>query len=358
MYFVLSMVAGMALTGYCAYLFFRGDLNNNKAVNKEFQDDAARYNTMRNKSPYPSAENLKLVANDLSQVKSLLDEFRKKFIPLPKPPEEDARGFSTYLEDTILDLKEQATNNSVGLSADMAFGFTDLRHKFRFPPDHIPMWMQQLTEIKALCRILYDAKINSVEEFRRVPVSTNDVFVTPTDTFAANIASTPLATFTPYKIEFRCFTPELAAVMEGLARSSNCFIVKNVVVKPAEVKPETMIQPVAAPVAAAPAAPAPSQVAAGATDPRALRMAQGAGGAAGGGAGAGGAGGAPGPPPSRFQRLNPSAPAPPPRRAPAPGGATAPANVAMPAPGSTALPTILREKLLYITLSVDAVKFK
>lgn len=359
MYFAISMVAGMALTGYCAYLFFWGDLSNNKEVNKAFHDDAERYKLAQGKTPYPSAENLKSVTNDLGEVKALVEEFRKKFSPFPKPPEKDVRGFSSYLEDTILELKEQASNASVGLSADVAFGFTDLRGKLRLQPEYVPLWMQQLSEIKVLCGILYDAKINSVESFRRVPVATNDLFSTPTDTFAANLTNTAMATFTPYKVEFRCFTPELAAVMEGLARSSNCFIVKNVVVKPAEVKPESMYQPVAAPVAAAaPAAPAPPPVAVAGSGALSYRDALRAGAAGGGGRpvapGATGAGAGPGRP---GMAPGPQ-PVPPPVNRPPPGGATPPAFGGMPPPGTTVLPTVLREKLLYITLSVDAVKLK
>ena len=67
LFFVLSMVAGLALTGFCAYLF-SNDLKDNKEVNKETQDDASRYSQLRGKNPYPSEENVKRAKDELSQV--------------------------------------------------------------------------------------------------------------------------------------------------------------------------------------------------------------------------------------------------------------------------------------------------
>ena len=248
-----------------------------------------------------------------------------------------ARAFSTYLEDTILELKVDATNASVGLPADIAFGFTDQRHKLVFGTDDVPAWMEQLTEIKALCGILYAAKINSIAGFRRVAVSTNDLFVTTTDQFTAYMVDNSLETITPYKIEFRSFTPQLAAVMEGLAHSSNCYVVKCIVVKPAEAALQAQVQTAAT--------PAPPPVAAPAVPPKPAAW--------GGRAAAGRQRGI------RSQTARLGRAPPPPTPVPPPRPVAAPPAVAVAAPsGTTGLPTVEQEKLLYITLSVDVVRLK
>jgi hypothetical protein len=244
LFFVLGMAAGMILTGYCAYVFFFVDLSKNVDLDKDYADNASQYDALRTNTrvPYPSEENIQHAREDQTQVKAVVDELHKTFVPFPAPPPLDAKGFSEYLENTIFDLRTKATNAEVGVPDDFAYGFTDLRGKLNPPLENIPLWMQQLAEIKTLCDILYHAKINSLISLRRVPVSTsNDSIVTVNDLLSARIAPTPFGTATPYKMEFKCFSRELAAVLDGLARSSNFISVKNIVVKPAG--PRTIDQP-------------------------------------------------------------------------------------------------------------------
>ncbi|MGD0413378.1 MAG: hypothetical protein ABSC18_16930, partial [Verrucomicrobiota bacterium] len=259
LFFLLSLVAGLVLTGYCGYLF-SGDLKQNAVVNTEFQGYVTQYNALQKKPVYPSDEHIQQAKAELGQVTEFEDQVNKAFSPYTPHPKEDEKGFSEYLENTIAELKTQATNASVALPDTMAFGFTDQRGKLRYPLENIEPWMQQLTEIKALCNILFGAKINSLAMFRRVALSpTNDLILNPDDTFPASKVTTSAETKTPYKIEFRCFSRELAAVLNGLAQSGNCFIVKNVVVSPADVKSLGQNPPAAAPeaVASAPAPPTP-----------------------------------------------------------------------------------------------------
>ncbi len=258
LFFALGLAAGLILTGYCAYVFFWVDLSNNAAVNKDFADYTSQYEALGNnpKVPYPSDDNIQHAREDQGQVKGLVDQLRQTFAPFPIPPKEDAKGFSEYLENTIFDLRTKATNAEVGVPDDFAFGFTDQRGKLNPPAENIPLWMQQLAEIKTLCDILYSAKINSLVSMRRVPVnSTNDLIATANDLLNTHIAPTAFGTATPYKMEFKSFTRELAAVLAGLARSSNCFVVKNIVVRPAG--PKTLDQPGYAPGVTLPGQPTP-----------------------------------------------------------------------------------------------------
>lgn len=333
LFFLLSLVAGLALTGYCGYLFIGVDLSNNKTLNTDFQTSQNQFNQLQRKPVYPSDEHLQQAKAGLGEVTEFEDQLHKAFSPWAAFPKEDEKGFSAYLEDTIVDLKTKATNASVGLPETIAFGFTDQRGKLRYPLESIDPWMQQLTEIKALNDILLKAKINSLAYFRRVAVSSNDLFLNPNDTFPASMVVTPSQTRTPYKMEFRCFSRELAAVMDGLARSSNCFVVKNVVVMPAGLKLPEVAQTEPEPAAATPpAANRPRSVAAPVvTDDTdvvqralAIRMARTA----------------------AARAASTAAPAP--AKTGGASGTTGPA---------TAPVTALREQLLYITLSVEAVKF-
>jgi hypothetical protein len=205
-------------------------------VKKDCQDAEAEYDKLLTNVPSPTAKNIEMAKEDLGQLKGLVEDVRKMFPPPPAQPPLDDQKFSAYLEDTIFDLRNKATNAEVGVPDNIAFGFTDQENKLKFPRENILPWMRQLEQIKAICDILYRAKINSLANFRRVPVSSSDLIVSQDDSFGAKITSNALRRVTPYKFEFRCFTPSLAAVMEDLARSSNCFIVKVVMVNPSDIQ--------------------------------------------------------------------------------------------------------------------------
>jgi hypothetical protein len=332
LFFVLSLAAGLALTGYCAWRLM-GDLSNNTGVKTEVQGTEAQLEALKNRKPYPSQANIKNVSNDVEEVRALLADVKRTYAPFPPPPKMDEHGFSIYLEDTIYELRNKASNNEVELPENMNFGFTDQRDKLKFPLECIPLWMEQLTEIKALCDILYDAKINSLATFRRVPVSPSDEFRTPTDQLAAGMSNNAMATITPYKIEFRCFSAELTAVLNGLARSSHCIYPKNIVVVAAD-SGSLARRPVVTAAASAADDTTGTNSAPADTGRRGRR-----GGPLAPAAGASPDAGAPDQPKTRR-----------------PGAADA-GNAGAVSPGRAPV-TMLREHLLFVTLSVDVVNFK
>lgn len=329
LFFVIGMAAGLILTGYCGWLFM-GARGVNTDVNTEYQTDLGQYNDLRGKGL--SEESITRAREDVQHVKEFADEARKAYALFPPPPKEDEKGFSEYLANTLSELKLKATNAEVGLPADFAFSFTDQQHKLNYPQENIGPWMQQLTEIKALCDILFAAKINSVVSWQRVQVSGTDRFATGTDQLLAGEVSLPIATITPYKFTIRCFTAELAAVMDGLARSSNCFIIKNIVVVPAEKNLTDTSQPNTPTPTYVPAARVPFRPPRPEEDRRAYSEES----------------------RNYYLRLDAKEKR---EAAAAAAGAAAPvAAVTILTSGPAT--TVLREHLLFITLSVDVLKFK
>src|ERR1039458_654900 len=96
LFFVISLAVGLALTVYCALLFW-GDLSRNTGVDKEFQDYVVSYGDLQKKNPYPSKANIDRANDDASQVRGFVQEFRKAFAAFPTPPTENEKGFSAYL---------------------------------------------------------------------------------------------------------------------------------------------------------------------------------------------------------------------------------------------------------------------
>ena len=174
LFFVLSMAAGLILTGYCAWLFY-GDYKRNAAVKQECQDNEAQYDKFLNQCSFPDGNEHRVGQGRREPTEGVGGGSAQNIHPpQPAPTRLDDQRFSAYLENTIFELRSKATNAEVGLPDKIAFGFTDQQNKLKFPPENIQPWMRQLAQIKALCDILYRAKINSVASFRRVPVSPTD----------------------------------------------------------------------------------------------------------------------------------------------------------------------------------------
>ena len=75
----------------------------------------------------------------------------------------------------------------------------------------------QLAEVKAICTVLFQAKINSLDNIRRERVSEDDLKGPQTDYLPEKSVTNELAVLSPYEVTFRCFSSELAAVLAGFA---------------------------------------------------------------------------------------------------------------------------------------------
>jgi hypothetical protein len=223
--FVIIVGVGLVLTGYCGYLLYRS-LNDNSAVSEDYKSTLSNLETTQKKNPYPSPENIQAAKTDQERVRRFLADFRKSFASFAAPPVEDEKGFKTYLEESMVRFRAEATNAGVQLPADYAFSFSSLIGKLTYPPGNIPSWMQQLQEISVILDILYRAKVNYLASLQRVPVAADDNAAV--DCLSATAVTNQWGIVTPYKITFRGFSAEIAAVMEGFARSSNCFIIKAI----------------------------------------------------------------------------------------------------------------------------------
>jgi hypothetical protein len=254
--FVIAVAIGIILTGFCGYLLYNS-LNANSGTNDDYQANVANLQAAQQKTPYPSKQNIEAATADQARIQKFLNDFRKSFSPFPQPPVEDDRGFKVYLEDSLVRFRAEATNAEVGLAPEYGFSFSSLVNKLNYTPSDISAWMNQLQEISAILDILYKAKINFLTALCRVPVSPDDTGAGDCLIQASTITN-QTGVVTPYKITFRGFSTELAAVLEGFAKATNCFIVKSVDIAEDATASQSMPQPQVINQPAAPAfVPAP-----------------------------------------------------------------------------------------------------
>ncbi len=320
LFFVITAAIGLAVTGYCGYLLYAA-LADNSAVGDEYTTTVNSLKDLQQKKPYPNKDNIKSAKADQDRVQAFLADFRKAFAPFPIPPKEDDRGFKDHLERTIYQLGWDATNAGVLLPDDYAFSFSQIRDKLSYSPECIVPWMQQLEEIKVICHILYRSKINYLEMLQRCPVCSDDP--PGSDYLQASSTTNQWGVVTPYKVMFRGFSTEVAAVLAGFAGSSNCFIVKDIDVTQSKAPLPQVVVPVA---------PQPVYVPTPQPQPNPYLMNGG----------------------MESRRMGERGEYSREFRRPPPQAAAAPA-----APPTPAGPvTILSESLLFVTVSVDIVKLK
>jgi hypothetical protein len=108
----------------------------------------------------------------------------------------------------------------------------------------------QLGEVKAVCEVLFRAKVNSLDNLRRERVSPDDNQGPQSDYHDQKSVTNELGVLATYEVSFHCFTPELAAVLTGFSSSPFGFVVRSMNVEPAPVtiQPEVTAAPVFTPI--------------------------------------------------------------------------------------------------------------
>ncbi len=203
LFFVIGSLVALILMGLAAwFLYTKWGLNNE--VLAKLNDDYAELKNLNSANPHPGAgsvDNIKLAQEQRGQLRDFLKKTQAYFEPIPKIPDLPKisdRDFSAALSQTIEQLRNQATNASVSLPPEnYNFSFTAQKSKISFAPGSLNRLAIQLGEIKAIAAILYDAKINALDNLRRERVSQDDSYGLQTDYLGEKTETNALAVITP-----------------------------------------------------------------------------------------------------------------------------------------------------------------
>jgi hypothetical protein len=254
LYFLIGGIIALVLLGGAGwYLYSKWDLNNTNLAN--LNQAYADLKGLNDKNPNPGGDNIK-IAKD--QRKELLDymgrtqKYFQRIAPIPDLPKKTDRDFASALNRTIDQLRRDSTNASVNLQDNYNFSFQAEKLKINFDQRGLEPLSTQLGEVKAICDILFQARINALDGLRRERVSADDTSGPATDYLGENSTTNTQAILTPYEMTFRCFSPELASVISGFSSSPYGLIVKTINVEvagtlPTEVGATPTPQPVPTP---------------------------------------------------------------------------------------------------------------
>ena len=248
MVFVIALAVAVLLMGAGVW-YLLGTKGDADAVDAELLAKNQELDGLIQRPVYPDAANIKLAKEEEARVSDFIKQARSHFTELQKPEGLDTAGFKAHLEATISELLREAERAGVKLpdqSGKTGYGFTfdDPRKQLQLPANALAPLAVQLGDLKALCGVLFDAKIPSLVSLKRAQVLTNETGSNP------NICAKKIETNSalgsvkyPYEVVFQGFSPELAAVIDGLIRSTNAFVVKSLNVERGNLESSTPAQP-------------------------------------------------------------------------------------------------------------------
>src|ERR1019366_3900370 len=177
--------------------------------------------------------NTKIAQEQEKQVREWIAQANKFFRPIPPVPAGNvtSKTYATALGTTIYQMQQTAKDASVSLPPQYYFSFQVQSSKLTISSASLDPLAAQLGEVKAISEILFAARINALDSIQRVRVSEDDVAGLASDYIEHQATTNELAIVTPYVINFRTFTPELARVGRGFATSPHPFMVKSITVQ-------------------------------------------------------------------------------------------------------------------------------
>jgi hypothetical protein len=268
LYFLIGSLLALALMGLAGwYLYSKWQLNNE--ILGKLDEQYAELKRLNEQNPHPGSDqvdNIKAAKEQQQELRAYIQKAHQYFqpcppIPVPESGKVTSQEFSSALSRTVDQMQRAATNASVTLPPKDAsgqtysFSFAAQRERLAYAAGSLDPLSVQLAEVKAICGVLFQAKVNSLDNLRRERVSEDDLKGPQTDYLPEKSVTNELAVLAPYEVSFRCFSSELAGVLAGFASSPCGLVIKTINVESAPAAPVTEVA-TSAMVFAAPATPA------------------------------------------------------------------------------------------------------
>ncbi len=235
LWFLISLLIAVGCMGAGGYYFYtqyqaEGDLTVKIAEQYDLLKQLTTKKPNPGKAGTGNVDNVAAAQEQTQAAQALVAKLRVGFQPVR--PVETTANFQHQIDGSVGEMKAAAQQAGVTLPTDYHFTFQAESKMVNLPAKTFPELAGHLSQIQAICSILFQAKINSLENLQRpvvAEIETNGPDYLPG---SAMPAANPLANMTPYKVTFHCFSGELGAVLAGLASSPHGFIVKYVDVDP------------------------------------------------------------------------------------------------------------------------------
>ncbi len=243
LYFLVGGIIAVVLLGLAGFYFY-SKWSLNAESEEKLRVAYADWERITALNPNPGnakVDNIKLAREQERQIRVFISSKIQKYfvaippIPNPKNGEVTKQDFNSSLRRTIDQLQKDAAAGGVVLPPHYDFSFQAEKNLPNFAAGSLPPLSAQLGDIKVICGILFQAKVNSLDAICRERVSADDQNGPQADYLElGHVAVTnDLAILVPYEVTFHCFSAELAGALAGFGSTEYCIIVKSVNVDPA-----------------------------------------------------------------------------------------------------------------------------
>jgi hypothetical protein len=248
LYFLIGSLVALALMGLAGwYLYSKWQLNND--ILGQLDEQYAKLKRLGEQTPHPgygNVDNVDAAKKQDQQLRAYIQKAQQFYqrcppIPVPEGAKLTSQEFSSALSRTLDQLQRDATKASVTLppkdstGQPYSFSFAAQSKSLAYASGSLEPLSVQLSEVKAICTVLFDAKVNALEYIRRERVSDDDSKGPQTDYLPEKSVTNELAVMSPYEVRFLCFSSELAATLAGFASAPCGLMVKSINVESAPI---------------------------------------------------------------------------------------------------------------------------
>lgn len=211
--------------------YFVGAQGRSKALDAEIEEKTSQLGRLQSQPPFPSPENIEIAKRETDKLRAALGQLNRFFVPVSA---EKVTGvaFRAYRDRILAEMQARAKDAKTTLpSPTYAFSFETQKPKTDFKEGTFPAIPQQMAEVDAITKVLFNAHVSPLINVRRAKVSRDDEESTAQADYVALRIETNAAIGTvtsPYEVTFHCLSSDLAAVLQGFAQSPHGFIVKAV----------------------------------------------------------------------------------------------------------------------------------
>jgi hypothetical protein len=226
---LIAAVVSLGVLGYAVF-FVQQKKATDAEVSASLDESAEQFRQLLQRKVHPGNEkvnNIEIAKQEVVKMRSFMDEMREYLKGPQIATNLNNQMFRAKLDTSMAELRREAEQAGVTLpNTNYWFAFSLYKTTVDFRTDAAGL-ASQLEDVRAMMRVIYDARVHSLVSLRRASVSDSDMFG------SENIPSrqprtNDWAVTTSYELTFQGFSSELARVMEGLANAKQCFVVKSV----------------------------------------------------------------------------------------------------------------------------------
>ena len=239
--FVIGSVISLVLMGLAGWYLY-SSMEENAGALEKLNAEYATLDDLSKQNPHPGNEKINNIAEATNQtgiVRAYIAKTGTAFRPIPAIPDGtniDNAMLSIELRRTLDQMRKDASARGVQAATNFYFSFTAEKNLIMFDKAGLLPLARQLGEVKAICDVLFEARVNVIDGIRRERVCTHDMeSAQATDYHDHHTVTNEVGVVSLYEVSLRCFSSEVGNLLAGFASSPTGLVVRAINVEPASI---------------------------------------------------------------------------------------------------------------------------